>query len=154
MVAEIPVVASETGVCGTIKVATWSICCGQKEGLDRACKSLDSLAVDIGFLQETKITCGESYPRESSRYTISATNAPSKHKREVAFCWKEGGQFYEVEEEKKWHANVMTIQVKTAATQYYIVGCYLPWNDITTLAYMKKAWEQYPRGCTPLLIGN
>ena len=47
---------------------------------------------------------------------------------------------------------MMTIQIKTAATRYYIVSCYLPWNNITTLAYVKKSWEQCPRGCTSLLI--
>ena len=61
-----------------------------------------------------------------------------------------------VEEEKKWHANVMTIQVKTAAIRYYIVGCYLLWgeNYQSTFAHVKKAWEQCPKGSTPLLVGD
>ena len=59
-----------------------------------------------------------------------------------------------VEEEKKWHPNVMTIHVVTRKVRYYIVGCYLPPDDLETLEYVKKAWEQRPLDAIPLLMGD
>ncbi len=40
------------------------------------------------------------------------------------------------------------------ATQYYIVGCYIPPNDLTTLTHIKQAWMACPKGCLPIVLGN
>ena len=36
--------------------------------------------------------------------------------------------------------------------QFYIVGFYIPPLDLTTLAEVEKAREQYLKGCMPILI--
>ena len=138
-----------------IKMATWNIRCGRGAHIHSACRALDSLNIDIGFLQETKITADDNYPRCSQvgGYNIVASNATSKSQGGVAFCWKQKDSFV-VEAERKWHANVMSIHVVTGNTRYYIVGCYLPPDDLASLEYVKKAWSQRPSGATPLLIGD
>ena len=59
-----------------------------------------------------------------------------------------------VEAEKQWHANVMSIHVVTGNTRYYIVGCYLPPDNLHSLEFVKKAWSQRRSGAIPLLIGD
>ena len=70
-----------------IKIASWNVQDGRKENIQSACNALDSLGVDIGCLQETKLTDDTYTPEYSIRggYKISATNAPSKHQGGVAF---------------------------------------------------------------------
>ena len=139
-----------------IRITSWNIENGRKENIQSACRALDSLGVDIGFLQETKLTDDTFTPQFSQcgGYKISATNAPSKHQGGVAFCWRKKSNMFIVKEEKKWHPNVMTIHVVTRKIRYYIVGCYLPPDDLETLEYVKKAWEQRPTDATPLLMGD
>jgi hypothetical protein len=34
------------------------------------------------------------------------------------------------------------------------VGCYIPPNNLSTLATIEQAWNKCPRGHTPILIGD
>ncbi|KAL7532065.1 hypothetical protein ACHAXR_004425 [Thalassiosira sp. AJA248-18] len=51
---------SRTDGSGAFSVATWNIRIGRNGGggLESACWALDSLSVDIGFLQDAKLTGG------------------------------------------------------------------------------------------------
>ncbi|KAL7524110.1 hypothetical protein ACHAXR_000447, partial [Thalassiosira sp. AJA248-18] len=125
---------------------------GRAGGLESACKALDSLEVDIAFLQECKLTDGV-YTRKSSDYSIVASDAPSAHQGGVALCWRDSDA-YEVEETKIWSPNVIAFRLITEAANFYVVGCYIPPSDPETLEHVEKAWENCPKGFRPLLIGD
>jgi hypothetical protein len=42
----------------------------------------------------------------------------------------------------------------TGSQQYYAVGCYIPPNNLSILTTVKQAWNECPRGHTPILLGN
>jgi hypothetical protein len=50
--------------------------------------------------------------------------------------------------------NVLSFQLVTGAARYYIVGCYIPPNDLTTLTHIKQAWTACPKGCLPIVLGD
>ncbi len=50
--------------------------------------------------------------------------------------------------------NVLSFQLVSGAVRWYIVGCYIPPNDLTTLTHVKQAWQACPWGCLPILLGN
>ena len=63
---------SRTDGRGTFSLATWNIRSGRKNGLETALRAMRSMGVDIGFLQETKLT-GGIYTRQYAEYKIFAT---------------------------------------------------------------------------------
>ena len=101
----------------TFRIATWNIRSGRKGGLESACRALDSLGVDIGFLQEAKLT-NNVYTRSSSGYHVIASNAPSPHQGGVALCWREHSS-YELEETKFYGSNVVSFRLITGGCKYY-----------------------------------
>ncbi len=50
--------------------------------------------------------------------------------------------------------NVLSFQLVSGATRWYIVGCYIPPNYLTTITHVEQAWQACPRGCLPILLGN
>ncbi len=49
---------------------------------------------------------------------------------------------------------MLLFQLILGATRWYIMGCYILPNDLTTLTHVKQAWQACPRGCLPILLGN
>ena len=93
---------------GTIGLASWNIRSGRDARLAAACRSMNSLDVDIAILQETKVTDG-FYPRSAEGYSIVATEAKSNRSGGVALVWREGDKF-ELEETKVWGTNVISFE--------------------------------------------
>ena len=108
--------------------------------------------VDIAIIQETKLT-GCIYTRFSSGYTVVATDAPSAHQGGIALCVREN-DIFEVEETKIWHPNVLSFELVTGVDRYFVVGCYIPPDDLVPLDHIKTAWKECPKGCKPLLVGD
>ena len=50
--------------------------------------------------------------------------------------------------------NVLSFQLILGATRWYIVGCYIPPTDLTTLTHVDEAWRACPKGCHPILLGD
>jgi hypothetical protein len=48
----------------------------------------------------------------------------------------------------------MSFQLVLSTTRWYIIGCYIPLNNLTTLAHIKQVWHACPRGCLPILLGD
>ena len=57
---------------------TYNIRNGQNGGLEEALRGVSQANMDLGILQETKLTDG-IYTRGSTGYTVIATDAPSRH---------------------------------------------------------------------------
>ncbi len=50
--------------------------------------------------------------------------------------------------------NVLSFLLMSGATRYYIVGCYIPPNNLTTLTHIKQAWMACSKGCLPIVLGD
>ena len=66
--------------CGTVPIrfGTYNIRNGQKGGLEMSLRGMSQANMDLGILQEKKLTDG-IYTRGSDGYSVIATDAPSRH---------------------------------------------------------------------------
>jgi hypothetical protein len=120
--------------------------------LEAALRAMDQLGVDIGFLVETKLTEG-IYTWHLSGYDILALTATLLSSGGIALFWRGNGS-YEVKEMRVWGPNVISLHLMMGTCQFYVVGCYIPPSDLTTLMCIDKAWSECPRGAHPILVGN
>ena len=49
---------------------------------------------------------------------------------------------------------MLTFQLISAATRWYIIGFYILPNDLTTLTHIKHVWQACPKGCLPIMLGD
>ncbi len=89
----------------------------------------------------------------SSGYNIRSTHAPSKWQGGLSLFWRTSRTF-EIEEAEMWGPNVLSFQLILGATRWYIVGCYIPPTNLTTLTHVNEAWRACPKGCHPILLGD
>ena len=113
---------------------------------------MNQMGVDIGFLLETKLT-GGIYTRYSSGYSVLASSATSVRQGGIALFWR-GNNSYEIEETRIWGSNVISLHLIVGLTRFFVVGCYIPPSDLTTLACVETAWRECPAGAHPILVGN
>jgi hypothetical protein len=112
------------------------------------------MGVNFGALLETKLTKGV-YMRWSSGYNVRATHAPSAWQGGISLFWRASDLYeYEVKEVELCGPNVLSFQLVTHAARYYIVGCYIPPNNLTTLMHVEQAWMACPKGCLPIVLGD
>ena len=62
----------------TIRFGTYNIRNGRKGGLEAALRGMSQANMDLGILQETKLTYGV-YTCRSAGYNVIATDAPASH---------------------------------------------------------------------------
>ena len=65
-----------TGGTVPIRISTYNIRNGQKGGVEAALRGMSQANMDLGILQETKLTDG-IYTRWSDGYSVIATDVPS-----------------------------------------------------------------------------
>ncbi len=147
--AEPPLQAKGSGL---FTVASYNIqsCCNG--GFESALQAMKLMGVDCGVLSETKLTKGV-YTRWSSRYSVRSTHVLSKWQGGISLFWR-ASEMYEVKEVRICGPNVLTFQLVLGATRWYIIGCYIPPNYLTTLMHIKQAWQACPKGCLPIMLGN
>ena len=97
-----------------IRFGTYNIRNGQKGGLEAALWGVSQANMDLGILQETKLTDGV-YTRGSAGYNVIATDAPSRHRGDVALFYRSTPHFV-VEAVERYGPNVMVFQVVLGAT--------------------------------------
>jgi hypothetical protein len=90
---------------------------------------------------------GLTYTRWSSGYNVRSTHALSKWQGGISLFWRTSGT-YEIEEVEIRGPNVL------GAARWYIIGCYIPPNDLTTLTHVNEVWRACPKGCLPILLGD
>ncbi len=49
---------------------------------------------------------------------------------------------------------VLTFQFNLGTTRWYIIGCYIPPNDLTTLTHVIQVWQDCPKGSLPIILGD
>ena len=79
--------------------------------LEAALGGMSQANMDLGILQETKLTDGV-YTRGSAGYNVIATDAPSRHRGGVALFYRPTPHFV-VEVVERCGPNVMVFQVAT-----------------------------------------
>ena len=50
--------------------------------------------------------------------------------------------------------NVLTFKLEMGNVRFFVVGCYIAPTDEETVAHVRAAWVEYPKGYQPLLLGN
>ena len=118
-----------SGGRGTFSVAAWNIRCGRGNGLTFAAKGLAKMGVGCAILSEMKIT-DDRYARMTSGYKVLSTKAPSKHKGGIALLWQPDHEGFEVEAARVVTPNLITFQLVTGDERYYVMGIYIPPNDV------------------------
>ena len=66
-----------------IRFGTYNICNGRNGGLEAALHGMSQANMDLGILQEKKLTDG-IYTCGSAGYRVVVTDAPSRHRGGVA----------------------------------------------------------------------
>jgi hypothetical protein len=110
------------------------------------------MGVDCIVLLETKLTKGV-YTLWSSGYNVRSTHTPSKWQGGISLFWRTS-ETYEIDEVELHGPNVLSFQLVLGATRWYIIGCYIPPTDLTTLTHVDEAWQACPKGCLPILLGD
>jgi hypothetical protein len=75
------------------------------------------------------------------------------HQGGIALFW----QANKTHEVKDWcisGPDVLSFVIITGSKRFYIVGCYIPPNNLCTLPQVKQALNECPKRLTPLLIGD
>jgi hypothetical protein len=138
---------------GFFTLATFNVRSGRNGGLESALRAMVATEVDCGVFTETKIT-DDIYMRFSSGYNVFASNAVSIRQGKIALFWRDN-DLYEIEESKIRGPNVLSFELVTGKTRFYIVGAYLPPSDPgTALMHVERAWKECPNGCEPILLGD
>ena len=106
-----------------IRFGTYNIRNGHSDGLEAALRGMSQSNMDLGILQETKLTDGISN-HGSAGYSVVAKDAPSRHRGgdSIFYC---PAPHFAVEAVRKFGPNVIGFQVATGVCRWYIVGCYL-----------------------------
>ncbi len=115
-------------------------------------QAMKLMGVNFGIVLETKSTKGV-YTHWSSGYHVRATPAPSAWQGGISLFWR-ASDLYEVEEVELHGPTVLSFELVLGATRYYIVGCYILPNNLTTLTHVEQAWMACPKGCLPIVLGD
>jgi hypothetical protein len=59
---------------------------------------------------------------------------------------------YEIKQVELHGPNVVSFQLVLGAMRWYIVWCYIPPTNLTTLTHIEQAWLACPKGCLPILL--
>ena len=144
-----PASRDRTKIC----LATWNIQNGRASRLEQALRAMDLMGVDVGFLQETKLTNGV-YTRRSSGYNVFATEASSHSQGGVALFYRSSSTHWQIESECAHGPNVISCFLVTGRKRIPLVGVYIPPNDQSTLEHVHRAFNRFPAGSKPLLLGD
>jgi hypothetical protein len=101
------------------------------------------MGVDFGVLLETKLLRGV-YRAGAAVITSEPPTRQAHGKEGLASFWR-ASDLYEVEEVELCEPYVLSFQLVLGATRYYIVGCYNPPNNLTTLMHVKKSMDGMPK---------
>ena len=136
----------------SIRFGTYNICNGRKGGLEAALRGMSQANMDLGILQETKLTDGV-YTRGSAGYNVIATDAPSRHRGGVVLFYRSTPHFV-VEAVERCGPNVMGFQVASGERRWYIVGAYVAPEDEVTMETVVAAIGRKPPGAELMVTGD
>ena len=104
---------------------------GRNGGLEYALRRMSQRNVDLGVFQETKVT-GGVFARDSSRYLVTKTEAPSLYSDSVAVFYRKSEHFF-LEALSLHNLNVVRFHLVTRQQRWHVAGCYIAPNDASTI---------------------
>ena len=135
-----------------IGFGTYNIRNGRNGGLEAALRGMSRSNMDLGILQETKLTDG-IYTRGSAGYSVVATDDPIRHHGGIVIFYQPALHFA-VEAVQKFGPNVIGFQLSTGARRWYILGCYLAPDDTSKIEWVVEALRDRPKGAELLVEGD
>ena len=105
--------------------------------METALWALQQGNVDVGFLQEKKLTQG-IYTRNGAGYDVWETEAESWHRGGVAVVWR-APKGYQVENTASFGPDVVSLLLTSGARQWYIVGAYVLPNNRPSVHRVEQA---------------
>ena len=84
----------------------------------------------------------------SSGYNIRSTHAPSKWQGGISLFWR-SSETYEIIEVELGRPNVLLFQLSLGAMKWYIIGCYIPQTNPTTLTHVEQDLDGMPKRLPP-----
>ena len=121
-------------------------------GLEAALPSLQQGIVDVGFMQETKITKG-IHTRYGVGYAIWETQAEIRNRFGVAVVWRDKSG-WKVEGISNYSPNMVSFLLTTVLQRWYVVGAYLPQNDAPTVARVDQVLGNVEKVVELILLGD
>ena len=135
-----------------IRFGTYNIRNGRKGGLESALRGMSQANMDLGILQETKLTDGV-YTRGSAGYNVITTDAPSRHRGGVTLFYRPTPHFV-VEAVDRCGPNVMVFQVATGERRWHIVRAYVAPEDEVTMETVIAEIGRKPPGADLMVAGD
>ena len=120
--------------------------------MEATLRGVSQANIDLGILQETKLTDG-IYTRGSAGYSVIATDAPSQHRGGVALFYRSKPHFV-VEAVERFGPNVLGFQVATGERRWYIVGAYVSPEDEEAMETVVAAIGMKPQGAELMVAGD
>ena len=135
-----------------IRFGTYNIRNGPNGGMESALRGMSQANMDLGIFQETKVTDG-IYTHGSARYSVFATDAPSRHHGGVA-VFHQPAPHFAVEAVQQFGPKVVSFQLVTGARRWYIVGCCLASDDTLTIERVAEALRERPKEAKLMVAGD
>ena len=110
---------------------------GRAGGLETALQELQQGNVDVGLLQEKKLT-QRIHKNHGVGYNVWETEAESLHREGVAVVWR-AAKLWQVENTARFVPNVVILLLMSGAIKWYVVGAYVPPNDRPSVNCMEQA---------------
>ena len=140
------------GVVRSIHFGMYNTQNGWNGGLESALRGMSQANMELGVFQETKLT-KLIYTFQSSGYTVVATEALRAHSGGVAVFYRAVEPFF-VEALHTYRANIVSFQLASGDSQWFIVGFYLAQYNASTIEDVAAAISQRLRGSTLLVVIN
>jgi hypothetical protein len=136
----------------SIAVASWNIRNGCNGGLESTLQAIEAMSVDLGVFLETSLRAGYTLGIQVDTLS-SCPTPPARTKVELHFSGRPT-KMYEVQDWRICRPNVLSFVVVMGSQRYYVVGCYIPPTNLSTLPQVEQALNKCPKGHTPLHIGD
>ena len=100
--------------------------------------------MDVGFLQETNLMQG-IYIRHGEVYDVWVTEEVSWHWGGFAVVWR-AAKGWKVEGTASFGLNVVSFLLTLGTRRWYVVGAYMPLNDVPSVHCVDQALRAAPKG--------
>ena len=135
-----------------IRLATLNIRLGRAGGLEAALRDLRQGNVDVGVLQETKLT-DSIHVCQVEGYFLWVTKAENRHWGVVAVVWREDAR-WQVEGIFNFGPNVESFLLTLGSQRWYVVGAYVPPHGMSDVHHIKQDLEEAPKRMEVILLGD
>ena len=125
---------------------------GRSGGLETTLRALRQGNVDVGFLQEKKLTQG-IHTRHDVGYGVWAAEVESRYRGRVAVFWR-AAKVWKVKNTDILGPNMVSFLLTSGERRWYVVGVYMPPNDVPDVHCVEQALQAAPKRLEMILMGD